>query len=107
MPLPKNRSNSVRTIKYKTPSGENRIRYKRRVKGNKHVCAVSGQLLTGVNSFSTIAKSKRKPSRPFGGRLSPSVSRKVIKLRARLADKQITLDDVPIELLPYMKSGKQ
>jgi len=102
MPLPKNRSNSVRKISYKTPSGASRIRYRRRKSGNEHNCAITGQRLTGVTSAQGIASSKRTPARPFGGRLSPSAARRVIKLRARLAENEITLDEVPIEFLPYV-----
>ncbi len=103
MPLPKNRSNSVRKIMYKAPDGESRIRYRRRKKVKNHYCAISAQKLTSVSSDSTIAKSKRIPNRPYAGRLSPSVSRKVIKLRTRLENNEITLDDVPVEFLPYVK----
>jgi len=103
MPLPKNRSNSVRKIMYKAPDGESRIRYRRRRKVNNHYCAISAQKLTAVSSDPKLAKSKRVPNRPFAGRLSPSVSRKVIKFRARLENNEITLDDVPIEYLPYVK----
>lgn len=104
MPLPKNRSNSVRKIMYKSPSGESKIRYRRRKSGNAHSCALSGQRLSGVNSKQGIASSKRVPSRPFGGRLSCAMARKVIKLRARLAENEITLEQVPVELLPYVQS---
>ena len=105
MPSPKNRSNSVRKIKYRSPSGESKVRYRRRKKGNVHRCAVSGEKLAGVNSKQGVAKTKRVPARPFGGRLSPTVARKVIKLRSRLADNEISLEDVPVELLPYVKDG--
>lgn len=107
MPLPKNRSNSVRKIKYKTPQGESRIRYRRRAKGKKSYCAISGKLLSGANSLRSKAKSKKRPQRPFGGRLSPSVSRKVIKLRARLNEGEISMDQVPVELIPYMHVKKK
>jgi large subunit ribosomal protein L34e len=103
MPLPRHRSNSVRKIKYKSPSGESRVRYRRRKKGNTHSCALTGEKLTGVNSKQGVSKSSRRPNRPFGGRLSPAATRKVIKLRARLEGKEITLEQVPVEFLPYMK----
>jgi large subunit ribosomal protein L34e len=107
MPLPKNRSNSVRKIKYKTQQGDSRVRYRRRVKGKKHTCAISGKLLSGVNSLRSKAKSKKRPERPFGGRLSPSVSRKVVKLRSRLNEGEISIDEVPVELLPYVVVKKK
>ena len=46
MPIPKNRAPSVRKIKYRAPSGESRVRYRRRIKGGKHYCALSGEKLT-------------------------------------------------------------
>ncbi|MFH1095042.1 MAG: hypothetical protein V1728_02385 [Candidatus Micrarchaeota archaeon] len=107
MPVPKNRSNSVRKIKYRTPQGDSRTRYRRRIKGTRHHCAVSGQLLTGTNSLQSVAKSTRRPNRPFGGRLSPAAARRVIVLRSRLAEGLITKDDVPVELLDYVRDVKK
>lgn len=105
MPVPKNRANSVRNIKYRSPSGESRLRYRRRTKGGKHYCAVSGDLLTGTHSISKMRASERRPERPFGGRLSPAISRRVIVYRARIAQGLIGLDDVPIKLLNYVKNA--
>lgn len=105
MPIPKNRAPSVRKIKYRAPSGESRVRYRRRVKGNAHSCALTGEKLTGVTSVRGLSASKHRPNRPFGGRLSPSASRRVIIFRSRLASNAITIDDVPVELLPYMRKN--
>jgi large subunit ribosomal protein L34e len=107
MPVPKNRSNSVRTIKYRTPSGKSAIRYRRRVKGGKQFCAVSGDLLTGTHATRSLKPSMRRPERPFGGRLSPSVARRVTIFRSRLAQGLVTVDDVPVALLPYVKDVKK
>lgn len=105
MPVPKNRANSVRNIKYRAPSGDSRIRYRRRVKGGKHYCAVSGELLTGVHSTPGMMPTQRRPTRPFGGRLSPSMTKRVVVYRARLAQGIISLNDVPVILLPYVKDA--
>ncbi|MFH1306445.1 MAG: hypothetical protein ABIH83_02190 [Candidatus Micrarchaeota archaeon] len=107
MPKPKDRSRSVRRIKYRTQQGESRIRYRRREKGKKHKCAISGKVLSGVHSTRSIAKTKRRPTRPFGGRLSSSIMRKVLKLRVRLAEGLISIDDVPVRFLPYMQGKKK
>ncbi|VVB57057.1 Uncharacterised protein [uncultured archaeon] len=104
MPVPKNRAPSVRKIKYRVPSGESRVRFRRRVTGKTHRCALSGEKLTGVHSQRGMAAGKRKPNRPFGGRLTPAMTRRVIIYRARLASGQITLEQVPLAMLPYVKN---
>ena len=106
MPTPKNRAASVRKIKYRTPSGESRVRFRRRVKGRTHRCALSGDKLTGVHSQRGLPAGQRRPNRPFGGRLTPAMSRRVIVYRARVDSGQLTLDDVPLAMLPYMKTKK-
>ena len=107
MPVPKNRSHSVRKIKYRTPSGKTAVRYRRRIKGGKAFCAVSGSLLTGTHADRRLKPSSRRPERPFGGRLSPAVSRRVIVYRARLQQGLLGMDDVPVALLPYVKDVKK
>lgn len=107
MPVPKNRSNSVRKIKYRTPSGKSAIRYRRRIKGAKQFCAVSGDLLTGTHANNKLKPSQRRPQRPFGGRLSPAVAKRVVIYRARLQQGLLGMDDVPVSLLPYVKDVKK
>ncbi len=104
MPSPKNRAKSVRKIKYRVPAGVVRVRFRRRVSGKVHHCALSGEKLTGVHSQRGLAAGKRTPNRPFGGRLTPAMTRRVIIYRARLASGQITIDEVPLAILPYEKS---
>jgi len=105
MPVPKNRARSVRKIKYRVPSGKSRVRYRRRAKGKIHVCALSGKRLTGVHSTRALKPSARRPNRPFGGRLTPAMTKRVITYRARLASGQITLDEIPMAMLPYVKNS--
>lgn len=105
MTVPKNRSNSVRKIKYRSPSAESRVRFRRRAKGKTHRCALTGEKLAGVHSARGLSASKRKPNRPFGGRLSPKASKRVIVYRTRLAAGKISLDDVPLEMLEYVKAA--
>lgn len=107
MPTPKNRAASVRKIKYRVPSGESRVRFRRRVKGQVHACALSGEKLTGVHSQRGLPAGQRRPNRPFGGRLTPAMTRRVIIYRARLASGQITLEQVPLAMLPYVKNQKK
>ena len=107
MPTPKNRAHSVRKIKHRVPSGQSRVRYRRRVKGKVNVCALSGERLTGVHASRALKPSARRPNRPFGGRLSPSMTKRVITLRARLAAGQISVEEIPLSILPYVQNAKK
>lgn len=104
MPLPKNRSNSVRKIKRKMPGGKSATRYERRQKGGKHSCATCSRRLQATHSHSYLAPSSRKPNRKFGGMLCPACARRAIILRSRLKEGAITLDAVEVKFLPYVKS---
>ena len=103
MPLPKNRSTSVRKIHVRTPKRGHVIHYKRRVKGNTHVDAITGERLQGVNSKQGKAASNKVPNRKFGGNLSSSTSSRVIKFAARVKDGSMKLDDVDVRLLSHVK----
>lgn len=99
MTLPKNRSGSVRKIYVKAPKRKT-IHYKRREKGKKHCCPISGQRLPGV--ISSKGKAKR-PNRKFGGNLSSSASSQVIKLAARIREGSLKLEDVDFRLRKYVE----
>ena len=96
MPLPKNRSNSVRKIHVRTAKGH-AVQYRRRVKGKRHSCAVSGAILQSVDS------SGSRPNRKFGGTLSSAVSSQALKLASRVKEGRMALADVDVRLLPYVK----
>ena len=102
MPVPKNRSGSVRRIYKRIPTGKT-IHYRRVVKGKKHYCALSREVLPGVASKQSTAKSAKRPNRKFGGNLSSSMSSRLIRLSARVNDGSMPFSDVEIRLQPYVK----
>ena len=103
MPLPKNRSTSVRKVHVRTPKGGKTIHYIRRVKGKTHSCAVTGAKLQSVNSYRGVAKSSKRPNRKFGGNLSSEASSRVIKFASRVKEGAMTLDQVDVRLLSHVK----
>ncbi len=87
MPANRFRSRSYKRINTKTPGGANVLRYKKK-KPSKHVCAECGAVLHGVPrgrpfEVNKLAKSKKRPNRPFGGNLCPECTRKHFKQEAR------------------------
>jgi len=103
MPVPKNRSNSVRKIHKRTPKGGKTIHYVRRVKGNKHACGLCGCHLQGVHSSRKLPRSARAPNRKYGGNLCTACSSRVLVLRSRLKEGAIKLTDVDVIMLRYVK----
>ena len=75
------RSRTYRRIHIKTPSGKNKIIYKKRKIGDSK-CADCGKRLylkkSTQNKFKNITKSKKRPERPFGGYLCSKCTRKKI-----------------------------
>lgn len=73
MPEPYKRSRSLRRIKVKFPGGKTSLHYKKRKpKGAK--CGECGHLLKGVLrerpfKMRNIPKTKKRPERPYGGKL--------------------------------------
>ncbi|ADC46729.1 ribosomal protein L34e Rpl34e [Methanobrevibacter ruminantium M1] len=87
MPANRFRSRSYKRTNTKTPGGVNVLRYKKK-KPSKHVCAECGAVLHGVPrgrpfEVNKLAKSKKRPNRPFGGNLCPECTRKHFKQEAR------------------------
>ena len=87
MPENRFRSRSYKRIHKNTPGGDNVLRYKKK-KPSKHVCAECGAVLHGVPrgrpfEVNKLAKSKKRPNRPFGGNLCPECTRKHFKQEAR------------------------
>ena len=63
------------------------LTYKKK-KPSKHVCAECGAVLHGVPrgrpyEIAKLAKSQKRPNRPFGGYLCPKCARKHFKDEAR------------------------
>lgn len=87
MPAMRYRSRSYRRRQVRTPGGKTVLRYKKK-KTNKHVCAECGKLLHGVPrgrpyEINKLAKSKKRPNRPYGGYLCSECVRKLFKREAR------------------------
>ena len=103
MPLPKNRSTSVRKVPKRTPRGGSTIHYVRRVKGNKHACGICGTLLQSVSSRQGLAASQRTPNRKFGGSLCTGCTSRVIAVSSRVKEGTLKMEEVDILILPYVK----
>lgn len=76
------RSRTFRRVKVKTPGGRVVTQYKLR-KPKKAHCGVCGVVLNGVASerptkMQNMAKTKKRPQRPFGGVLCSKCMRKHI-----------------------------
>lgn len=77
------RSRSFKRTAYRTPGGENKIRYKRKI-GSQPSCGDCGTVLKGVPKIvSKYPKTQRRPERPFGGVLCSACMRNKIKAGAR------------------------
>ncbi len=90
MPRPSLRSRSFRRIKKKVPGGASVIHYLKR-RPSQAKCAICGGLLHGVASergdrMKKMAKSKKVPSRMFGGNLCPSCTKNMLKKKVREKD---------------------
>jgi large subunit ribosomal protein L34e len=86
MPRPSLRSRTLRRIKKKIPGGASIIHYLKREPSPAR-CADCKTPLHGVASKSAakmkrLAKSRKVPSRVFGGNLCPSCVKRVLKERA-------------------------
>ena len=79
------KSRSFRQVSRKVPGGKTKIHYKYK-KPKKAHCAKCGALLAGVprerpNKMKNMAKTKKRPQRPFGGVLCSKCMRKEIIAR--------------------------
>ena len=82
MPAPRLRSRSLRKIFRKVPGGRTNVHYKKR-KPKTARCGNCGALLKGVPRafpfrMRSMAKTKKRPERPFGGVLCSRCMRKTI-----------------------------
>ncbi len=81
------RSRSLKKKKVKTPGGKEAVHYEKRAHG-KSKCAHCGAELHGVprgttNEIKKSNKSKKSPTRPYGGYLCSNCMRKMIRKRVR------------------------
>lgn len=90
MVAPRFRNNTLRQVRVKTPGGKVKIQYKKR-KPSKAQCAGCGDILKGVprqrpHKIRKMAKTKKRPERPYGGVLCSKCMRKKIieKLKEKL-----------------------
>jgi len=87
MPEPYKRSRTLRRLQTKAPGGKTKLHYKER-KHKLGRCYVTGQTLKGVlrerpGGMKKFSKSKKRPSRPYGGNLSSRAMRDIFKKKAR------------------------
>lgn len=88
MPEGSKRSRTFRRIYKKTPGGRNVLRYEKR-KPRKARCSNCGTVLAGVPrvrdfKMQNMAKTKKRPSRAYGGVLCSKCTRNLLKQKARL-----------------------
>ncbi|MBI4016539.1 MAG: 50S ribosomal protein L34e [Candidatus Aenigmarchaeota archaeon] len=82
MVAPRYRSRTFRRVFVKTPGGQVVLHYKKR-KPAQAQCAKCSSLLSGVprvraRELQHMAKTAKRPQRPFGGQLCSSCMRQVI-----------------------------
>ncbi|HSO26049.1 MAG TPA: 50S ribosomal protein L34e [Methanobacteriaceae archaeon] len=87
MPANRFRSRSYKRTFKRTPGGKTVLRYKKK-KPSKHICGECGKLLHGVPrgrpyEIKKLAKTKKRPNRPYGGYLCSECVRKLFKQEAR------------------------
>ena len=87
MPAMRFRSRTFRRVYVRTPSGENKLTYRRR-KNAKPQCAECKADLPGVargtkTQVRALPRSARRPERPFGGVLCTKCTRRTIIARVR------------------------
>ncbi len=80
MPAPRYRSRTFRRVFVKTPGGKTKLTYRKR-KPSKAKCSICSAILKGVArlrayKLKSTPKSKKIPSRPYGGNLCSRCSRK-------------------------------
>jgi len=83
MPAGKHKSRTLRRVFVKTPSGKNVVHYKKRSLSIRK-CSSCKKPLQGIpkliqSKFKSLSKTKKRPSRPYGGVLCSACSRKKIK----------------------------
>lgn len=93
MPRGMYKSRTFRRIKKRLPGGTTELRYGKR-KPKKAKCAECSKPLNGTPrerpyKMETMAKTKKRPQRPYGGVLCSSCMRKTIKDSIRTAKKNV------------------
>jgi len=104
MTKPKDRSRSKRKKYVRTPGGVTKAVYSRRKKTKRHYSAITHQQLKGVSNDMCLNKSKRKPSRIYGGNLSPGEVKTIIKYTERIKTGMMKIDEVDIKFRKYIEA---
>ena len=81
------KSRTTKRMNVRVPSGKSVVKYKAE-KPAIAKCQLTGQKLNGVPRASKkelqhMSKSQKRPSRPFGGALSPAAMKRVLISRVR------------------------
>ncbi|MFH1054375.1 MAG: 50S ribosomal protein L34e [Candidatus Woesearchaeota archaeon] len=89
MPLVKNRSRSLRKVYVKTPGGRTTVHYRKR-KPKIAKCSKCSKALQGVPrerpyKMKSMAKTEKRPERPYGGVLCNKCMRAYFKEKSRSA----------------------
>jgi len=87
MPEPNKRSRTFRRMQVKVPGGRTANHYKKR-KPSIAKCSNCGALLSGIprefpTKMSNLPKTKKRPERPYGGKLCSKCTRSLIVEKAR------------------------
>lgn len=87
MPAPSKRSRSFRKVHRKVPGGKTSLHYKRKKPG-KAKCGRCKAVLKGVPrerpyKMVRMAKTKKRPERPYGGVLCSKCMRELFKEKSR------------------------
>ncbi|MBW6461578.1 MAG: 50S ribosomal protein L34e [DPANN group archaeon] len=85
---PRFRSRSFKRIETSLPGGKNVLHYRRKGVAKAH-CATCGVPLSGVptggkGEIAKLAKTEKRPERPYGGVLCSRCGRENIKVKSRL-----------------------
>ena len=81
------KSRTFRRIKVVVPGNTVKLHYRRRKPGKAH-CATCGKVLIGVPrelplKMKNMAKTKKRPERPYGGVLCSACTRELLKQKVR------------------------
>ncbi len=81
------KSGRFRKIFVKVPGGNTKVHFRNR-KPSKALCGSCKKPLLGVprelpSKMANMAKSKKKPARPYGGNLCSACTRSILKQKAR------------------------
>ena len=87
MPAPSKRSRSFRKVHRRVPGGKTSLHYKRKKPG-KAKCGRCNAVLKGVPrerpyKMMSMAKTKKRPERPYGGVLCSKCMRELFKEKSR------------------------